>query len=65
MEAIYKINIRSTLQGMQPGDVFEFPKADYLSLTIRSTASMLKESCGKAYSVSAKQPEKIVVTRIS
>ncbi|MDR2057558.1 MAG: hypothetical protein LBP83_04625 [Dysgonamonadaceae bacterium] len=65
METIYRINIRSTLLGMHPGDVFEFPKKDYNSLSIRASATMLKEAFGKAYSVSAKDPEKIVVTRVS
>jgi hypothetical protein len=64
MEAIYKINIRSTLNVMQPGDVFEFSRK-YRSATIRTTASRLKEEEGKFYSITTKNQEKIVVTRIS
>jgi hypothetical protein len=65
MEIIYKINIRSTLRGMETGSVVEFPRDKYSSLSIRSTAAMLKEGEGKAYTVSAKDPDKVVVKRIN
>ena len=62
MEPIYKINIRSTLNGMSPGSVFAFPKDKYRSTSIRS----FKEQEGKSFSISIKkEPGKITVTRIS
>ena len=66
MEPIYKINIRSTLNGMSLGSVFAFPKDKYRSTSIRSLASVLKEQEGKSFSISIKkEPGKITVTRIS
>jgi predicted Zn-dependent protease len=65
MEAIYRrINIRGTMQSMQPADVFEFPREEFKASSIRATAASLKENYRQAYSVSVKN-EKIVVTRLN
>jgi hypothetical protein len=51
---------------MDQGEVIEFPRGGkYKPLTIRSTVSMIRENTGQSYSVSVKNPEKIVVTRIN
>jgi predicted Zn-dependent protease len=65
MEAIYRrINIRRTMQSMQPADVFEFSREEFKASSIRTTAASLKENYSQAYSVSVKN-EKIVVTRLN
>jgi hypothetical protein len=63
-EANARINVRGTMRGMDIGEVLELHRSQYRSLSVRSTATLIKENYGMAYSISV-NPEKIVVTRIS
>jgi hypothetical protein len=62
MEA--KINIRGTMRQMRTGEVLEIPREGYRPLSVRSTATLLRENYGLRYSISV-NPEKILVTRIN
>jgi hypothetical protein len=64
MEVKSKINIRGTIRKMRINEVLEFPRPEYRASSVRSTAALVKEDYGMAYSISVNQ-EKIVVTRIS
>jgi hypothetical protein len=59
------INVRGSIRKMQVNEVLEFPRAECKPLSVRTMASQIKENYGSAYSVSAKDPDKVVVKRIN
>ncbi|MDR0681618.1 MAG: hypothetical protein LBG15_07215 [Dysgonamonadaceae bacterium] len=64
MEANTKINVRGTMREMGVNEVLELPRNQYRPLSVRSTATLIRENYGMAYSVTINS-EKIIVTRVS
>jgi hypothetical protein len=65
METKNRISIRGRMRRMAVNEVLEFPRSGNKPQSFRSIAQSVRENYGMAYSISVKNQEKIVVTRIS